>query len=153
MLKLVRTDSSNIHFRNLVSQLDMDLSIRNGDSNAFYMQFNKIDELRHVVVCYINDLPIGCGALKSFDQKRMEVKRMYVLPDYRGQGIAIAVLNELEKWATELNYEACILETGKMQPEAITLYHKCNYQIIPNYGQYIGDEKSVCFEKTLIKSE
>ena len=59
------------------------------------------------------------------------------------------ILKELEKWAAELNYTKCVLETGKKQPEAITLYLKNGYAIIPNYGQYIGIENSVCFAKVI----
>ena len=79
----------------------------------------------------------------------MEVKRMYTLPDFRGKGIATIVLQELEKWAKELRMEKCMLETGKRQPEAIALYTKNGYRLIPNYGQYAGVENSVCFEKLL----
>jgi GNAT superfamily N-acetyltransferase len=74
---------------------------------------------------------------------------MYTVPAFRGQGIAAAVLNALEQWAAELSYESCVLETGKRQPEAIALYKKSGYIIIPNYGQYAGVENSVCFRKTL----
>jgi GNAT superfamily N-acetyltransferase len=77
----------------------------------------------------------------------MEVKRMYVLPNNRGKGIATTLLWELEKWALELGYMKCVLETGKRQPEAISLYEKSGYQRIPNYGQYKGVENSICFEK------
>jgi putative acetyltransferase len=147
MLKLHRTDATNIHFRHLVAELDAELSVRNGESNAFYMQFNKLDGIHHAVVLYQNNMPVACGAIKHYDNQAMEVKRMFVLPAYRGKGLAKEVLQELETWTAELNYSACILETGLMQPEAIALYKKCNYSIIPNYGQYIGDEKSVCFRK------
>ena len=74
---------------------------------------------------------------------------MYVLPPYRGKNIASKILQELEIWARELNYKKCILETGKKQPEAIRLYNKNNYSVIPNYGQYKNIENSVCFEKIL----
>jgi putative acetyltransferase len=147
MLRLHRTDATNIHFRHLVAELDAELSVRNGESNAFYMQFNKLDGIHHAVVLYQNNMPVACGAIKHYDEQAMEVKRMFVLPAYRGSGLAKEVLKELETWTAELNYSACILETGLMQPEAIALYKKCNYSIIPNYGQYIGDEKSVCFRK------
>ena len=79
----------------------------------------------------------------------MEVKRMYVPLEKRGKGIASIVLQELEKWAKELGYQKCILETGIKQPEAISLYKKNNYAIIPNYGQYAGVKDSVCFEKKI----
>jgi len=55
----------------------------------------------------------------------------------------------LESWASELNFKYCVLETGKRQPEAIALYKKNGYQIIPNYGQYHGIENSICFQKTV----
>jgi len=74
---------------------------------------------------------------------------MYVYPKSRGKGIATAILNELEKWAFELPFKKCVLETGKRQQEAIELYKKNGYKIIPNYGQYVGIENSICFEKEL----
>jgi GNAT superfamily N-acetyltransferase len=54
---------------------------------------------------------------------------MFVLPAHRQQGVAQAVLTELEAWARELHYPACVLETGKKQPEAIALYQKSGYQL------------------------
>ena len=81
----------------------------------------------------------------------MEVKRMFTLPESRGKGIATKVLNELENWASELGYAKCMLETGKRQPEAVRLYQKNGYKQIPNYGQYINMDNSVCFEKLMSK--
>lgn len=72
---------------------------------------------------------------------------MFVKPECRGQGIAQAVLAELESWAGELGFKECVLETGKKQPEAIRLYQKSGYELIPNYGQYAGIENSVCMKK------
>jgi GNAT superfamily N-acetyltransferase len=100
-----------------------------------------------VVVAYEDMQAVGCGAIKEFAPGVMEVKRMYTLPAYRGKGIAAKVLGALEGWAAELGCEKCVLETGKRQPEAIALYEKSGYQMIPNYGQYVGVENSVCFEK------
>ncbi len=85
----------------------------------------------------------------ELDADTMEVKRMYVTVNYRGQGIASVVLKELEEWAAELNYDKCVLETGNKQPEAIALYKKNGYKIIPNYGQYKNVENSICFEKEI----
>ncbi len=149
MMKLLRTDSDNTDFRNLVTELDKDLSIRNGESNEFYVQFNKIVGIKYAVVTYQDGLAVGCGAIKHYAVDTMEVKRMFVRPDYRGKGIAGVVLRELEDWTKELGYLRCILETDKMQPEAIALYRKNGYNIIPNYDQYAEDDKSVCFEKKL----
>ncbi len=149
MIQLIRTDSNNPHFQLLVRDLDLELKIRDGDDHAFYAQYNKTDSIKFVVVAYENSVPVGCGALKEYDSDTMEVKRMYVQLEYRGKGIASFVLKDLEKWATKLGYKKCILETGENQPEAIRLYTKNNYNLIPNYGQYAGVDASKCFEKYL----
>ena len=149
MIKIVKTNSSNNDFINLVKLLDADLAKRDGEDHAFYAQFNKLDKIEHALVLYINNKPMVCGAIKEFEPDSMEVKRMYTLPDYRGRGLATRVLLELENWTKELGYKKCVLETGKRQPEAIQLYVKNGYTTIPNYGQYIGIDNSVCFEKLL----
>ena len=149
MLSLKKTNSENQDFIGLVALLDADLKIRDGEDHDFYNQFNKIDSIKHVLVAYFNEVPVGCGAIKEYDAHITEVKRMYVLPKFRGQGIASKILIELEQWASDLSYKKCILETGIMQPEAIALYNRCGYTIIPNYGQYSGVENSYCFEKQL----
>lgn len=150
MITLLRTDSGNEDFIELVTHLDADLAERDGDQHVFYAQLNKIEGIKHAVVAFDNNIAVGCGAIKEYAPATMQVKRMYVSPGHRGKGIASAVLAELEKWAAEMNYKDCILETGKNQPEAIELYKKNLYQVIPNYGQYIGVENSICFKKQLI---
>lgn len=149
MYTIVRTTSENEHFRALVNELDKDLAIRDGDDHAFYAQFNKIDSLQHVVVLYEGTEAIGCGAIKEYDTGTAEVKRMFVAPTYRNKGYASAILKELENMARQLGYTKCILETGVKQPEAISLYRKNAYAIMPNYGQYEGVTDSICFCKTL----
>jgi putative acetyltransferase len=149
MITLKRTNSDDLDFQTLVKELDKELAIRDGDDHGFYAQFNKIDSIKYVVLAYENVESVGCGAIKEFAEKTMEVKRMFVPLEIRGKGIASLVLQELEKWAGELGYEKCVLETGWKQPEAIRLYKKNGYSQIPNYGQYIGMENSVCFEKVL----
>jgi GNAT superfamily N-acetyltransferase len=151
MIRLIRTDSDNQDFIELVKKLDADLAERDSDDHLFYDQFNKVDKIKYVVVAYENDNPMGCGALKGYTSNTMEIKRMYTSPEYRGKGIATKILAELEIWASELSIEKCILETGKRQPEAIRLYQKNGYKIIPNYSQYAEIENSVCFEKELKK--
>ena len=148
MLHLIHTTSENPDFRTLVTLLDQDLAMRDGADHGFYAQFNKIDLLRNCVVAYISDEPVACGAFKEFSPEVVEIKRMYVLPAHRGQGVAGQVLAELERWAAELHYNSCVLETGKKQPEAIRLYEKSGYALIPNYGQYMGVENSVCMQKS-----
>ena len=101
------------------------------------------------MVFYDENVAVGCGAIKKFDKISVEIKRMYVSEEKRGKRVAKKILTELEVWAKELGYNKCVLETGKRQVEAVQFYKKCHYQIIPNYGQYIGMQNSICFEKTL----
>ncbi len=147
MIKIIRTDSNHPDFIRLVKLLDGDLAIRDGEDHAFYAQFNKIDHIKHVVLAYIDNKACACGAIKAYDKSSMEVKRMYTLNEFRGQGLASKILKELELWTSELDYQKCILETGIKQPEAIALYKKSGYVIIPNYGQYAEVEDSICFMK------
>ena len=119
--KLLRTDSDNADFRELVALLDADLAIRDGAEHSFYAQFNKIDMIRHVVVAYENDAAIGCGAFREYELQTVEIKRMYVREEARGRGIAGEILAELENWAKELNFTEYILETGKKTATAIVV--------------------------------
>lgn len=149
MIKLLRTDSDNSDFRELVALLDADLAIRDGAEHSFYAQFNKIDKIRHVVVAYENENAVGGGAFREYLADPVEIKRMFVRPENRGRGIAGEILTELETWAKELNYSECVLETGRKQPEAIRLYEKSGYEIIPSYGQYLNVENSVCMSRSI----
>ena len=149
MLTLQKTNSDNLHFKALVKLLDNDLQSRDGDEHAFYAQFNKSDSIKNVIVAFVEEVPIGIGAYRSYDENTVEIKRMFVHPSYRGKGYAAKILNELEAWAADNNYTAAVLETGKKQPEAISLYKKNGYEIIPSYGQYLNVENSVCMMKKL----
>lgn len=124
MLTLKRTNSDNTDFQQLVLMLNKDLEKRNGVVNDFFVQFNKIDEIKNVIIIYENHQAVGCGAMKKYDDNTMEIKRMYVPLGNRGKGIATKVLQELEIWAKELGYKKCILETGNKMSEAISLYKK-----------------------------
>lgn len=150
MISLIRTDSKNKDFIELVKQLDAFLAITDGDDHDFYNQYNGLDNIKYVIVGYVDSIPVACGAIKQFDAKTMEIKRMFTSEKSRGKGMASKVLAELEKWALELSFERCILETGIRQVEAVHLYKKNKYKLMENYGQYAGIEESLCFEKKLI---
>lgn len=150
-MNFIRTDSSNNHFQQLVVLLDAHLKVTDGDAHDFYNQFNKITHIRHVIVAFIDEQPVGCGAFKEYSTDSVEIKRMFVMPEHRGQRIANKILDQLEEWAGELKFTYCILETGKNQPEAIRLYERTGYHRIPNYGQYEKIENSVCMKKAVSK--
>lgn len=149
MIHIKKTNSEDPDFIHLVELLDADLAIRDGEDHAFYNQFNGIDQLKNVVVAYENDQAIGCGAIKSYTNDTVEIKRMYVKETHRGKGFASKILIALEQWAKTLQNQRCILETGTKQPEAIRLYEKNGYTPIENYDQYAGVANSICMEKML----
>lgn len=149
MIEIKRTNSDNLDFVQLVDLLNAYLKVKDGEEHDFYNQYNNIDVLKHVVVAYLNNKPVACGAFKAFDENSVEIKRMYTDETVRGQGLASKVLLELEKWAHELSHSSTILETGKRQIEAVSFYKKRGYAIISNYGQYINIDNSICFKKKL----
>ena len=91
MIEIKRTSSSETDFQHLVSELDGELSKRNGETNEFFAQYNKIDQIKHVIIATIDDKPVGCGAMKAYDSDTMEIKRMFVPIEMRGKGIAVHI--------------------------------------------------------------
>ena len=148
-MEITRTNSKHMDFVSLVKLLDAELAQADGADHQFYVQFNTIEKLNHAVLVHCDGEACACGAIKALDNETMEVKRMYVIQNKRNQGLASMVLEELENWSREMAYKRCVLETGKKQSGAKELYLKSGFKIIPNYGQYIGIENSICFEKML----
>jgi GNAT superfamily N-acetyltransferase len=146
---LRRTDSSDKEFKELIRHLDLELAERYGERQAFFDQFNSVDEIRNVMIAMQGAQAVGCGAFKKYDRDVCEIKRMFVLKGSRGNNIGRKILAALETWAAEEGFARCILETGNNQPEAIRLYENTGYVLIPNYGQYTGVDISLCMEKKL----
>jgi len=150
-MNIVRTNSSDQNFRELCIQLDKELNSRYGKSQSKYDKHNIIEDNQKVIVGYIEGVPVASGCFKALDQATIEIKRMFVKADYRRKGISTSILASIENWAKELGFSIAILETGNKQPEAINLYKKQGYEIIENYGPYIGLENSICMEKKFKK--
>jgi putative acetyltransferase len=149
-ITLKRTNNTDTDFKSLVSLLDNFLQELNGEAQADYVQHNKLDYLDTAVVVYLNNTPVGCGCFKQYSTDAVEIKRMFVHPSARGKGVASAILNELELWATEKGFKYTVLETLKTNTEAVNLYYKQNYQAIDNYGPYIKLINSFCMQKELL---
>lgn len=149
MITIKRTTSDDAGFKKLSAIFDEFLIDIDGDERDFFAFYNN-QFLEHVLVFYINETPVGCGGFKQFDSNTAEIKRMFVHPDYRNKGLAKNILEELENWAKEENYQNYILETSPKLEAAISLYLKFGYTFIPNFGQYIGVENSVCMKKIIL---
>ena len=149
MIGFQRTTSDNYDFSILIANLDAELLDRYPETQSKYAPHNKIENNNTVVVAYSGVNPVGCGCFKKYSEDTVEIKRMYVLPGYRGKQIALHILQELESWAKEHGFTRAILETGIRQPEAIGLYKKAGYSTIENYGPYVEMPLSICMQKLL----
>lgn len=147
-MKLLKTNSNHPDFQKLTRLFDDYLVEIDGDEKDFFAQYNQI-YIDNVIVCYEDEIAVGCGAFKEYEPTVAEIKRMFVLPEKRGKGIASTVLNALEIWAKENGFQQAILETSNQLTNAISLYQKSGFEVIPNYGQYIDVESSVCMKKIL----
>ncbi len=101
------------------------------------------------LVARLDGTAVGCGALVPLDGDVAEIKRMFVDVRARGRGVARKLVRALETLASDRGFACIRLETGPRSPEAIGLYESCGYSKIPNYGEYVGDDLSICYEKRL----
>jgi GNAT superfamily N-acetyltransferase len=150
-MHIKRTNGKDTDFLNLIELLDSDLEKRYPTTQHLYAKGNIIPEDVYTILVYLDNRAVGCGCLRNFedDETKIELKRMYVRDEYRGRRVGRIIVEELEKWALELNKKTILLETGVNQPEAIFLYERMGYQWIDNYGDYAGNDESICMKKNL----
>jgi putative acetyltransferase len=102
-----------------------------------------------VFVARDEDSAAGMAALVDRGDGTAELKRMFVPEAARGRGIAADLLRAIEQVATGRNIHLVQLETGPLQGAAIHVYERAGYALIPNFGKYVGDPNSVCYEKRI----
>jgi putative acetyltransferase len=100
------------------------------------------------VLAFVQEEAVGCAAIRLFDDYA-EVKRMYVKPAYRGNGIAHRLLDKLESLAQEAGIRVLRLETGTRQQEAMKLYERCGFKRCAVFGNYEDSPYSIFYEKQL----
>lgn len=147
--KILKTDGKNADFVKLTKLLDDDLNGRYGQKQEQYNKHNKLDGINDAAVIYKDKVPVACGAFKKYNDETVELKRIFVTKENRGHGLSKIIVNKLEEAARASGFRVSVLQTGKKQPEAINLYKNAGYGIIQNYGQYAGDDNSVCMKKDL----
>lgn len=153
MIEIRREDLMSPIAQALIDALNADLRARypEGDGmHYFRLHANEVQPGRGAfVVAYDAEAPVGCGAVRTIDAGVAEIKRMYVLPDVRGRGIARRMLEVLETEARSIGVTKLMLETGTRQPEAIALYEKTGYSPTGPFGEYPPSPLNVFFEKRL----
>jgi putative acetyltransferase len=135
--------------RGLIHDLCAEMSERYGAPPSPFSPSEAAMPRTVFLVARLSGQPVGCSALRRFDDDTAEIKRMYVAPGGRRKGIARRILVELERHAREFGYCAIRLETGIRQPEAQRLYESLGYRRIDAFGPYIGNPTSICYERVL----
>ena len=103
------------------------------------------------LVGYVEQAPVACGAVRKLDEETAEIKRMFVLPAWRGLGFSTRMLAALEDEARAVGAKRIVLETGERQREALALYQRYGYRQMAPFGEYVGAPLSVCMEKLLAR--
>jgi putative acetyltransferase len=142
-------DRVTADFIKLVKELDGELQGIFGDAQSGYDQYNTLDEIKDVIIAYIDSEPVACASMKRFDDDTYELKRVFVQAKYRKFGIARELLVRLEEVAARKRISCLILETGNKLLPAINLYESLGYGVTENYGQYAGMADSLCMRKYL----
>lgn len=152
VIDIRREDLGSAAAQALIAALNAELRARYPEDGVNYFRLDP-DEVRPgrgaFFVAYDADTPVGCGAVRLLESSIAEIKRMYVVPDLRGRGIATRVLDALEGEARLLRVERLLLETGTRQPEAIAMYAKAGFLPTEPFGEYRPSPLNVFLEKRL----
>ena len=137
----------------LVAELNDEIQARYAetlDGFHFSLDHDEVEPGRGAFALgWVEDRAVGCGAVRLIDDATAELKRMYIVPEFRRQGVAGAVLRFLESEALALGASRVVLETVTTPPDAVALYRAAGYQEIPRFGPYVDSPFSYCMAKSL----
>ncbi|MDQ6801951.1 MAG: GNAT family N-acetyltransferase [Acidobacteriota bacterium] len=153
MLDVRREEISSSTATALIAALNAELKSQYPEEGAthFRLEPSEVAEgAGEFMVAYRDGVPVACGAVRLLDANSAELKRMYVTPAARGQGVGRAILGALEAEARRIGARRLLLETGIRQTAAVRLYERSGFYHIEPYGEYRQSPKtSVCMAKEL----
>lgn len=146
-IEMKEVDASSEDAVHLINELSDILESITGDSGRNSFSISDIIQPRSLFVIAYDDIgeAVGCGGIRSMTDNIAEVKRMYAKK--KGLGIGTRILHYLEKRSLELGYTFLRVETRLINHGAVSFYKNKGYNIIENYGKYVGRAEAVCFEK------
>jgi len=150
VIELRRTDLDSDAAQHLINALNAELTALYPEEGVNYFRLDAEDVRPGrgaFFVAYVAGAPVGCGAVRLLDRHTAEIKRMYVAPEMRRQGVARRLLEALEREARLLAVTRILLETGTRQPEAIALYLRGGFSATTPFGEYKGSPLNTCMEK------
>ncbi len=145
------TDGSNEDFHKFYLKTEeFYSSIVGGLKNrAAFVPYNISESITDVLIASVSGVAVGCAGLKAYSDSDVEIKRVWVDPEFRGNHISTAMMDALEKKASELGFKRAILQTRPQMEEAVHLYTKRGYVLIEKYPPYDKLEGAICFAKEL----
>ena len=146
-ITFVSVDSRD--FKALAERLDAYYFSLVGDIQNRYAETNRPENMTALAVAYEEGTPIACGAWKRIDGATAELKRLYVLPEYRRRGAASSLIAALEADAAAAGIRRMILETAVDTADSHRLYLSAGYRIMDYYGSPAGAENCLCFHMEL----
>lgn len=136
----------------LIGALNAELTARYPEEGATHFRLDPEEVAAGrgaFMIAYLEGEPIGCGAIRCIEPGVGEIKRMYVARAARGLSAGHLLLAALEAEAQALGVKRLVLETGTRQHEAVALYRRAGFTIIPAFGEYAGSPLSLCMAKYL----
>ncbi len=134
--------------RALIDELEQDLGggIYPDESQHGYSIEKLLSEGVAFFMVRVDGAPTGCGGVQIFSEYG-ELKRMYIRPEFRGQGLGRLLVEHLADHARGHGTRLLRLETGIYQTDAIRLYERMGFYEIPPFGPYVLDPNSVFYER------
>ena len=145
------TDGNHDAFRRFYAVTEAYYSqiVGGAEKRAGFVPYNASSEIPCVLLAFADERPVGCAGLKRYSDDDAEVKRVWVEPTYRRLGIASALMERIEEKARGLGFRRVILQPRPIMPDAVGLYTKRGYALIPNYPPYDRLDGAVCYAKKL----
>lgn len=125
-------------------------SLVNGQKNReAFIPYNLSEAIPVVLIATAEGRAVGCAGIKAYSENDAEIKRVWVEPDCRGNGIAGEMMDRIEEKAKSLGFRRTILQTRPVMEDAVRLYLKRGYRQIENYPPYDRLDRAVCFARDL----
>ena len=145
------TDGTNKVFHKfyLITEDYYNRIVGGAENRKSFIPYNISTSIQDVLIAYIDDVPVACSGLKKYSESDIEIKRVWVEPEYRGHHIATDMMKIIEDKAKQQGFQKIILQTREIMKDAVKLYEKLGYNRINNYPPYNKLDGAICFAKEL----
>ena len=114
-----------------------------------FIPYNLSESISDVLIAYSDGKAVGCAGLKRYSDQDVEIKRVWVEPEWRGKHIATGLMDQIEDQARKMGFKRAILQTRPIMPDAVGLYENRGYVLIGNYPPYDKLEGAICMALNL----